>query len=148
MLNKYQKIIWEITWITALVILLALVRGFESQLFYDPFLDYFKKDFNSLALPYFDVDQLFLGLLFRYAINMILSLAILYVIFKEIEMIQFSSILYGFFFFLLIISFFIVLTYASEYKEILFYIRRFLIQPIFLILFIPAFYYQKKGNKK
>ncbi len=148
MLNKYQKIIWEITWITALVILLALVRGFESQLFYDPFLDYFKKDFNSLALPYFDVDQLFLGLLFRYAINMILSLAILYVIFKEIEMIQFLSILYGFFFFLLIISFFIVLTYASEYKEILFYIRRFLIQPIFLILFIPAFYYQKKGNKK
>lgn len=148
MLNKYQKTIWEITWITALVILLALVRGFESQLFYDPFLDYFKKDFNSLALPYFDVDQLFLGLLFRYAINMILSLAILYVIFKEIEMIQFSSILYGFFFFLLIISFFIVLTYASEYKEILFYIRRFLIQPIFLILFIPAFYYQKKGNKK
>ncbi len=146
MLNKYQKIIWEITWITALVILLALVRGFESQLFYDPFLDYFKKDFNSLALPYFDVDQLFLGLLFRYAINMILSLAILYVIFKEIEMIQFSSILYGFFFFLLIISFFIVLTYGAEYKEILFYIRRFLIQPIFLILFIPAFYYQKKNK--
>jgi exosortase F-associated protein len=63
-------------------------------------------------------------------------------------MIQFTSILYGFFFLVLMIAFFMVLTYGGEYKEALFYIRRFLIQPIFLILFIPAFYYQKKGDKK
>jgi exosortase F-associated protein len=148
MLNKYQDRIWNITIITLLIVLLALVRGFENQLFYDPFLEYFKKDFNSLALPFYDVTQLFLGLLFRYTINMVLSLAILYVIFKEIEMIQFTSILYGFFFLVLMIAFFMVLTYGGEYKEALFYIRRFLIQPIFLILFIPAFYYQKKGDKK
>jgi exosortase F-associated protein len=148
MLNKYQDRIWNITIITLLIVLLALVRGFENQLFYDPFLEYFKKDFNSLALPFYDVTQLFLGLLFRYTINMVLSLAILYVIFKEIEMIQFTSILYGFFFLVLMIAFFMVLTYGGECKEALFYIRRFLIQPIFLILFIPAFYYQKKGDKK
>jgi exosortase F-associated protein len=29
---------------------------------------------------------------------------------------------------------------------ILFYIRRFLIQPIFLLLFLPAFYYQKQNR--
>jgi exosortase F-associated protein len=148
MQNKYQNMIWKIAIITLLIVLLVLVRGFENQLFYDPFLEYFKKDFNSLALPFYDVTQLFLGLLFRYTINMVLSLAILYVIFKEIEMIQFTSILYGFFFLVLMIAFFMVLTYGGEYKETLFYIRRFLIQPIFLILFIPAFYYQKKGDKK
>jgi exosortase F-associated protein len=148
MQNKYQNMIWKIAIITLLIVLLALVRGFENQLFYDPFLDYFKKDFNSLALPFYDVTQLFWGLIFRYAMNMVLSLAILYVIFKEIEMIQFSSILYGFFFLVLMIAFFMVLTYGAEYKETLFYIRRFLIQPIFVILFIPAFYYQKKGDKK
>jgi exosortase F-associated protein len=146
MLNKYQNLIWKIALIALLIVLLALVRGFEDQLFYDPFLNYFKKDFNSMALPNYNVIQLFLGLLFRYAINMVLSLAILYVIFKEIEMIQFTSILYGFFFLVLMITFFMVLTYGAEYKETLFYIRRFLIQPIFLILFIPAFYYQKKNK--
>jgi exosortase F-associated protein len=27
---------------------------------------------------------------------------------------------------------------------VVFYVRRFLIQPLFIILFIPAFYYQKR----
>jgi exosortase F-associated protein len=42
-----------------LVVLLVLVRAFENQLFYDPFLDFFKKDFTMLRLPYFDSTQLF-----------------------------------------------------------------------------------------
>ena len=29
-----------------------------------------------------------------------------------------------------------------------FYVRRFLIQPLFLILFVPAFFYQKSVNKQ
>jgi exosortase F-associated protein len=46
---------------------------------------------------------------------------------------------------ILMISFFFVLNFFGEQsKMILFYIRRFIIQPIFLLLFIPAFYYQKK----
>ncbi|MFY7758816.1 MAG: exosortase F system-associated membrane protein, partial [Flavobacterium stagni] len=30
------------------------------------------------------------------------------------------------------------------HKVELFYLRRFLIQPLFLLLFVPAFYYQKR----
>jgi exosortase F-associated protein len=32
----------------------------------------------------------------------------------------------------------------KENNFVLFYIRRFLIQPLFLLLFIPAFFYQKR----
>ena len=53
-----------------LVALLMLIRAFENQLFYDPFLDYFRSDFNNLPLPSFNSFQLFLGLLFRYGLNM------------------------------------------------------------------------------
>ncbi|NBU81103.1 MAG: exosortase F system-associated protein, partial [Flavobacteriaceae bacterium] len=49
---------------------------------------------------------------------------------------------------ILMISFVFVLTFfAEESKMTLFYIRRFLIQPIFILLFIPGFYYQKKIKK-
>jgi exosortase F-associated protein len=52
--------------------------------------------------------------------------------------------LYVFFFLILISSFFVIMYYYGEHnKFILFYIRRFLIQPIFVLLFVPAFFYQK-----
>jgi exosortase F-associated protein len=54
---------------------------------------------------------------------------------------------YLLFFIILISLFFIVLFFFGETNKMtLFYIRRFLIQPIFLLLFLPAFYYQKKIN--
>ena len=59
-----------------LVGLLVLVRTFENQLFYDPLLDFFKKDFAKLRLPSFNSTQLFLGLLFRYTLNTLISLGI------------------------------------------------------------------------
>jgi exosortase F-associated protein len=128
-----------------LVGLLALIRAFEDQLFYDPFLDYFKNDFANLPLPNFNPFQLFFGLLFRYTLNTVVSLGIIYVIFKEIQMVKFALVLYYFFFMILIISFFYIIFYIKESNNfVLFYVRRFLIQPIFVLLFVPAFYYQKQ----
>jgi len=128
-----------------LVGLLALIRAFEDQLFYDPFLDYFKNDFANLPLPIFNSFQLFFGLLFRYTLNTFVSLGIIYVLFKDVQMVKFALVLYYFFFMLLIISFFFVIYYVKGHNNLaLFYVRRFLIQPIFVILFVPAFYYQKQ----
>lgn len=128
-----------------LVGLLALIRAFEDQLFYDPFLDYFKNDFANLPLPNFNPFQLFFGLLFRYTLNTVVSLGIIYVLFKEIQMVKFALVLYYFFFMILIISFFYIIFYIKESNNfVLFYVRRFLIQPIFVLLFVPAFYYQKQ----
>ena len=131
----------------SLVVLLMLVRAFENQLFYDPFLDFFKKDFTMLRLPNFDSTQLFFGLLFRYSLNTAFSLGIIYIFFKDLTMLHFSFILYLFFFMILIVAFFCI-TYldSGHYNWLLFYIRRFLIQPIFVLLFVPGFYYQKQKN--
>jgi exosortase F-associated protein len=74
-----------------------------------------------------------------------ISLGILWLLFKEGKFIKFSVLLYAFFGTILMISFFFVLVkFGSTNKMNLFYIRRFIIQPIFLILFVPAFYYQEK----
>ena len=128
-----------------LVGLLVLIRAFEDQLFYDPFLDYFKNDFANLPLPNFNPFQLFFGLLFRYTLNTVVSLGIIYVIFKEVQMVKFALVLYYFFFMILIVSFFYIIFYIKESNNfVLFYVRRFLIQPIFVLLFVPAFYYQKQ----
>jgi len=127
------------------IVFLALIRAYEDSLFYDPFLNYFKADYYNLPLPETDAIRLFFGLFFRYFLNTLLSLAIIYVLFKDIEAVKFASILYVVFFIILIVAFFLVLSFFGEAnKMILFYIRRFLIQPIFLLLFIPAFYYQKQ----
>lgn len=130
-----------------LVVLLVLVRAFENQLFYDPFLDFFKKDFAKLMLPSFDSTQLFLGLLFRYTLNTVISLGIIYVIFKDVAMVKFAFVLYYFFFMILIVAFFYIVYFANENSNwVLFYVRRFLIQPIFVLLFVPGFYYQKQNK--
>lgn len=128
-----------------LVGLLVLIRAFEDHLFYDPFLDYFKNDFANLSLPTFNPFQLFFGLLFRFTLNTILSLGIIYVLFKDIQMVKFALVLYYFFFMILIITFFFIIYYVKGHNNLaLFYVRRFLIQPIFVLLFVPAFYYQKQ----
>jgi exosortase F-associated protein len=148
MLQKLLSNKIKIVQVVFLVGLLALVRAFENQLFYDPFLNYFKEE-NALAYPEINSMKLYLNLLFRYFLNTIISLAILYVIFKDIALVQFSAILYALFFILLLIGFYIYLNHFDEsHKMILFYIRRFLIQPIFILLFIPGFYFQAQSQKK
>ncbi|NGY36146.1 exosortase F system-associated protein [Flavobacterium sp. XN-5] len=139
LLNKVRVLLGLI-----FVLLLAMVRAYEDQLFYDPFLNYFKSDYNALPLPTYDTLHLIAGLLFRYGLNTALSLSLIYVLFKDIAMIKFATFLYVFFFIILIVAFFAVIyCYGAHNNLMLFYVRRFLIQPIFVILFIPAFYYQK-----
>ena len=143
-----QKIInnkFRILQLLALVFLLVLVRAFENELFYDPLLDFFKKDFTNLDLPQFDFALLMVNVLFRYALNTVFSLGVIYILFKDISMIKFALFLYAFFFVIFAIGFFYIVYFSAENQNwILFYIRRFLIQPIFLLLFIAGFYYQKQ----
>ncbi len=126
----------------------ALIRWYESAWFYDPFLAYFKGDYQQHSFPEFDSSRLFLNLIFRYLLNTILSLGLIYVLFKNTEFLKVASVLYLIFFVVLMSGFFIIIQFADNtYNFMLFYLRRFLIQPLFLLLFIPAFYFQKKNVK-
>ena len=137
-----------VTIISILLVLFALigVRFFEEDLFYDPLIGFFKSDYADQTLPSFDTFNLVLSIGFRYILNTIFSLALLWLIFKKVEIIKLSSILYLILFLLLLASYLLLI---YNYKEgsylTLFYVRRFLIQPLFLLILLPAFYFQKKA---
>ncbi len=148
MQNRKNKAI-NISVIGILALSLLLIRMFEKDLFYDPFLEFFHGDTQNKILPEFDTFKLFLGLLFRYFMNGILTILILYFLFKDVSIIKLTSFLLLFFFVVLIIIFYSLLHFSvsPDYLYV-FYVRRFLIQPLFLILFVPAFFYQKSVNKQ
>ena len=149
MRDKVLKMWPRIVLCLLLVLVLALIRAYESELFYDPFARYFEGDYLNFPFPDFDLTPLIGSLSARYGLNMIVSLAIIYVLFKDRQMLQFSSFLYVLFFVALLAAFLvIVLAFDREQNFYLFYVRRFLIQPLFLLLFVPAFYYQSKIAKK
>lgn len=144
MLKKLLNHKTQFIGILLLVAVLAMIRIFENSLFYDPLLSYFKSDYVNFPLPIVDRGQLFIGLFFRYWLNTIVSIAIIYIAFKDFGLAKFASVLYLVFFVILIVVFFTVLSlYGETSKMTLFYIRRFLIQPLLLLLFIPGFYFQK-----
>jgi exosortase F-associated protein len=148
MLNKIGGNKVKILITIFIVMCFGLVRTFESQLFYDPFLEYFESDFNNLPFPKVDVFKLFCGLFLRYWLNTILSLILIYALFRDREILKFSTFLYVFFLVILFVLFFVILSCFPEGNWLLFYVRRFIIQPIFVLLFIPAFYYQQQNFKK
>ena len=128
-----------------LIFVLILVRAFESKLFYDPFLEFFHGESQNKPLPKYDSFKLFFGLFFRYLINSVITVSIIYFLFKETSIVKLTSFLLVVFFVILIAALFLVLNFSSQPDYlVVFYIRRFLIQPLFLILFVPAFYYQRK----
>lgn len=131
----------SIVGIIILLVLLVCVRIFQSALFYDPLLPFFKRE--GISLPEYDSTKLFLSIIFRYFLNTVLSLGILWLVFKDKAIMRLCLILYGLLFVVLTSAYFIILNSEEVNLLLLFYVRRFLIQPLFLILFLPAFYYQK-----
>jgi exosortase F-associated protein len=124
---------------------LLAIRYFQENLFYDPLLPYFKAEDSVAAIPNINTVKLFFSLAMRYYLNSMLSLGILYAVFLDSKLVRFSVLLYILLGSLLLISFIFILHFNGfENKFLLFYVRRFLIQPIFLLLFLPAFFFQKK----
>jgi exosortase F-associated protein len=129
--------------------ILVLIRVFEDTLFYDPLLEFFKMDYKTLPLPKMDFSAFLLNIAFRFFMNTTLSLAILWLVFEDKGILKFSAILYGFLFIALFTAFnFIVFTSEGTNGHlVLFYVRRFLIQPLLLLLLLPAFYFQKYKSR-
>ena len=126
--------------------LLILIRVFENELFYDPYLLFFQDDYLRMDYPNREVLKLTLFTTLRYVLNTVISLGIIYVIFRDISMVKFAGILYAIALVILLLLFlYFVMNPRQEDYLMFFYVRRFLIQPIFLLLLLPAFYYYKKS---
>jgi exosortase F-associated protein len=140
-MTKFKKVIFMLI----LICILFLIRMFEASLFYDPLLEFFKTDHTSKPLPSFVNLKLISNVAFRYLLNSLVSLAIIWVLFKDIGILKFSSLLYFILFIVLIIAFIILIFISKEGSHMdVFYVRRFLIQPIFLLILLPAFYFLQR----
>ncbi|WP_420575022.1 exosortase F system-associated membrane protein [Kordia sp.] len=140
-----MKKVWKYIVIGFLFGLLVLIRAFENQLFYDPFLTFFKNDYLQANIPAYDGWLLFLNHVFRYGLNMLVSLAIIYIAFENKHVLKFSFGLYVVAFVILAALYFYFIQHnlAEDYL-LTFYVRRFFIQPLFVLILLPAFYYQRK----
>lgn len=129
---------------------LISVRIFEDTLFYDPFLKYFHLPSNS-PLPSFIWGKLIIHHCFRFFLNFIFSLTIVHFIFKRKDWTIQAGIM-------MILVFAITLPLYlyclhTEFKVgylFSFYTRRFVIQPLIVLLIIPMYYYRKhiENNQK
>lgn len=138
----------RIIFVILLIFLLTLVRKFETNLFYDPLLSYFQSDFHQLAFPEIQTYKHLLSIGFRYFLNSVISLSIIHVIFQEIKITRFSAIILLLFFFLFALIYFYFI--QTEFKQAFtagFYVRRFLLQPVLLLVLVPAIWYYKKNKK-
>ena len=132
-----------------LVLGLVSVRYWEAALFYDPLLLFFEGAYlNTTHLPKLNFFSLMLNISLRYWLNSALSILTLVVLFPRKGIFKISLLLYVALFVLLIIAFSVILmTYDQHLSMLLFYVRRFLIQPIFLLVLVPAFYYHNVLSK-
>ena len=126
-----------------LFISLILIRAYATVLFYDPLLAYFKNDYLYKGIPSFNKSLYFRDLFFRYALNCIISIVILYLIFGK-KFLKFSFWFYTIAFLVLSSVLFLILKEGKTNYQLIFYIRRFLIHPVFLLLLLPAFYQKNK----
>ncbi|WP_196892329.1 exosortase F system-associated membrane protein [Aureivirga marina] len=123
---------------------LVLVRFLSNKWLQDPLRTFFETKAISDVLPKINFWSHFWKNSILFFINECISIAILFLFFMEKNVVKFSLWFYQIAFIILSIAFFILLEINNpEYNRILFYIRRFLIHPLFLLILLPAFYFQK-----
>ena len=127
---------------------LISVRFLEDKIFYDPFLEFFKADYKVAQVPDFIWGKLILSHFFRFALNLIFSAIVVHFMFLNkkwtIQAVFLMAVAFLFFF-----PIYLWCLYSKMEIGYLFTfsVRRFVIQPIILLLIIPIFYYRKKLGK-
>lgn len=132
----------RIAFIFLAMVALVAIRGFSGSLFYDPLILFFKTNYQTEGLPNLDFIGLLLNLSLRFWMNTLVSLLVLWVLFQKRDIVQLSLFLYAVLFAVLMVAFWVLIkNYEPGSYQMLFYVRRFLIHPIPLLLLIPAFYF-------
>lgn len=137
----------NLNWVLVILGILGLVsvRMLEDRIFYDPFLNYFHEADKNIPFPSFEWGKLISGYLFRFILNLLFSCVVIHFWFKNRQWTIQGAILIAIIF---AITFPIYLYCIYDRFEIgylfSFYMRRFVIQPLILLLIIPMFYYRKQ----
>lgn len=141
---KFPKILRWFLVICGILGLIA-IRGLEDKLFYDPFLHFFKSANQNEVFPNFIWEKLILSYLLRFGLNTFFSLVIVHFLFQNKDWTKQAFILIALVF-LIVFPIYLYCIYDQFQFGYLFsfYVRRFVIQPLTVILLIPVFYYRKK----
>lgn len=134
-------------WILVFIGFIGLisVRAFENQLFYDPFLAYFKSADQTAIFPNFTWGKLIFSYLFRFMLNTVFSLWIIHFLFQNKEWTKQAFYLIALIFIIVFPIYLLCIADQFDFGYLFsFYIRRFVIQPLTLLLIVPIFYYRKK----
>lgn len=124
---------------------LISIRMWEDQVFYDPFLQYFHKADKHAVFPEFGWIKLIFNYIFRFVLNLFFSAAMVYFIFKNRAW-MLQAVILMVLVFAITFPIYLYCIYAKFEIGYLFsfYMRRFVIQPLILLLIIPLFYYREK----
>jgi exosortase F-associated protein len=136
-------------YIVLIVLALASVRLIGGRVFYDPLIAFFHiPDYQNYPLPEIEFWKFIGALVLRYAINSILTLSLVYIIFRKYDLVKLTTIIYALVFVVLVPLFLWWAWHAepNQYRY-LFYVRRILIHPILTLILIPALLYHDKGQK-
>lgn len=126
------------------LLLLVAVRLLERRFFDDGLIVFFEHDYLKDALPSLSITRTLLTDSIRFWLNALLSIFILYLYFKQKGLLKFLLIFYAVAYGAGIVSMYFALqNYHTGHYLLLFYVRRFLIQPLLLFLLLPALWYQK-----
>lgn len=136
-----------LNWIIVIAAIFGLisVRFLENKIFYDPFLEYFKGDYKVAKIPDFVWGKLILSHFFRFLLNLVFSAIAIHFMFRS-KVWTLQAALLITIAFLVFFPIYLWCLYGKMEVGYLFTfsVRRFVIQPIVLLLIIPIFYYRKK----
>lgn len=129
--------------ILGLVGVLAMVRLYEYRFFYDPFMYFFERAYQSGETINYSFGMFF-NVFLRFLVNTFISLLILWVAFQSRGIIKFAGIIYAGFF-IVLFPLFVYLMHHVQPQDYLaaFYVRRFLAHPLLILILLPAFYYYR-----
>lgn len=96
------------------IFLFFLIRIWETELFYDPLIDYFRNDFLYKKIDDMDRWRLIIHMVYRYVLNATISLGLIWILFKRTDYVKFSVIF--FFLAMLILIFVFIILLQDDFQ--------------------------------
>jgi len=127
---------------------LIIVYVFQAQLFYDPFANHL---FNPMhpEVPEYNASKYIIAKAARYILNDGFALMVIWGLFKNQTYVRFAVIIFFIGFLILLpIYLFLAMNYFIETQSFLNHLHRLVLNPVLMMLLIPAFYYQQLLKKK
>jgi exosortase F-associated protein len=127
---------------------LIIVYVFQRQLFFDPFQDFIYNP-QEPQYPEFESGPYIISKIIRYILNDGFALLIIWGLFKNKTYMRFAMIIFSIGLFILLpIYLYLVLNHYHSTYTFLNHLHRLVLNPVLMMLLIPAFYYQQSLKKE